>query len=172
MIHFAFKRILLADLPLLFCWFGQPHIAELWPEPKVWHEFEKKWIEKLETGFKFIASIDDKPIAYVQAYHVNDTDRKNFTDTSIPAHSIGLDLFIGDTAYLNKGYGGRLIEQFINMIKEIEPTCQAIIIDPASDNHRAITCYEKVGFKKLGTYIMPYGTIDGPGPIDLMIYKM
>lgn len=45
-------------------------------------------------------------------------------------------------------------------------------IDPATDNHRAIACYKKVGFTPIGEFIVPYGPMgNGPGPILLMMYK-
>lgn len=169
-ITFAFKPLILKDLPLLFTWFCQPYIANLWPEPKTYTEFEAKWTEHIQRDHKFIAYLDDKPIAYLQYYHVNYEDRAKFHSAHIPEPSVGSDLFIGEPTYLNKGYGTELIIQFIQYVQKVEPTCKAVIIDPANDNHRAIACYKKVGFEKIGTYVVPYGTSTGPGPIDLMIY--
>jgi RimJ/RimL family protein N-acetyltransferase len=170
---FTFKSLALTDLPLLFGWFCQQHVAQLWPEPKTWAEFETKWSEYYKRNHKFIAYLDDMPFAYIQYSHVTDEDRTKFHATPIPEPSIGCDLFIGDPNYLGKGYGTELIKQFIEYVKiYLEPTCKAILIDPASDNYRAIACYKKIGFEKVGTYVVPYGTIKGPGPIDLMIYFM
>lgn len=169
---FAFKPLTLMDLPLLFSWFCQPYVAQLWPEPKIWAEFETKWSEHYNRDHKFIAYLDNTPFAYIQYYHVTDEDRAKFHAEFIPEPSIGCDLFIGDPDYLGKGYGTELIKQFIEYAKHLEPTCKAVLIDPASDNYRAIACYKKVGFEKIGTYIVPYGTIKGPGPVDLMVYFM
>lgn len=167
---FNFKKLTANDLPLLFKWFAQPYIAELWAEPKAWPEFEVKWLERLSIDFRFIAYLGNIPVGYIHYYHVNDDDRANFPDIVLPERVVGSDVFIGNPDYLNKGYGTQLIQQFIAFVKTAEPQCQAMIIDPASDNYRAIACYKKVGFKKLGTYVMSYGTINGPGPVDLMIY--
>ena len=49
-----------------------------------------------------------------------------------------VDLFVAGSGYLNKGYGTQ------------------ILIDPASDNKRAIHCYEKAGFKFLRSTISPF----------------
>lgn len=171
-INFVFKSLVLKDLPLLFAWFAQPYIAQLWPEPKTYAEFETKWVENIKRDHKFIAYIDNKPIAYIQYYHVTDKDRAAFSHSIIPEPSVGCDLFIGDPGYLGKGYGTQLLQQFIHHVQQAESACKAMIIDPASDNYRAIVCYEKVGFKKIGTYVVEYGTIAGPGPIELMIYHI
>lgn len=169
---FIFKPVELKDLPLLFTWFCQPYIAQLWPEPKAYAEFETKWTEHIQRDHKFVAYIGDKPVAYLQYYHVTNEDRTKFHSVHIPEPSVGCDLFIGDPEYLGKGYGTELIKQFIQYVRQAEPTCKAMIIDPASDNYRAIACYKKVGFEKIGTYVVSYGTSTGPGPIDLMIYYM
>lgn len=170
--EFVFKRVESQDLQLLFRWFNQPYIAELWAEPKTWDEFREKWLDKILKDFNYVAYIDGVSIGYIRYYHVNDDDRKNFAGVYIPEPSVGSDLFIGEPEYLGKGYGAEMIRQFIAFVKSQEPNCKAMVIDPASDNLRAIACYEKVGFQKVGTYTMPYGTIHGPGPIELMIYFM
>lgn len=159
-------------MPLLFTWFCQPHVAQLWPEPQTWKEFEAKWLEHAKKDYKFIVYVEGKPFAYVQYYQVTDKDHANFTGVDIPDQSIGLDLFIADPQLLGKGYGTQLLQQFIAFVRRTVPACKAIIIDPAVDNHRAIACYQKVGFVTLGTYVMPYGTINGPGLILLMMYAI
>jgi RimJ/RimL family protein N-acetyltransferase len=170
---FNFKPLAESDLPFLFEWFAQPYIAQLWKEPD-WRTFQEKYRKRISSNdiFPFVAYIDDKPIAYIKYHHVKDDDRALFPNVEIPAFSIGLDLFIGNPNYLGKGYGTHLVKEFIQFVQKIEPHCTTIIIDPAVDNHRAIRCYEKVGFKIVGTYITPYGpTGEGPGPILLMMYN-
>lgn len=172
---FTFKLLTPQYFMLLFNWFQQDYIAQLWVEPKEWQEFEKSWQEKIKQPgvFKFLAYIDQEPVAYIHYFRVNDTDRSYFPGVDIPQHSIGLDLFIGNPAYLNKGLGAQLIKEFIQFVQTLEPQCTTIIIDPAPDNIRAIKCYEKVGFKKIGLFATPYGPIgNGPGEILLMMYKI
>lgn len=169
---FTFKAVTDADLPFLFSWFGQPYIAELWKEPN-WEMFNKKYKSHIASQhiFPFFACIAEKPIGYIKYHHVNNEDRQHFPDINIPEFAIGLDLFIGEPEYLGKGYGTRLLTEFIQFVKRAEPRCTTITIDPAIDNHRAIACYKKAGFETMGTYITTYGpTGEGPGPILLMMY--
>lgn len=175
MTQFTFKLLTPQYFLLLFNWFQQDYIAQLWVEPKEWQDFEKSWQEKIKQPgvFKFLAYIDQEPVAYIQYFRVSDWDRQHFPGVDLPEGSIGLDLFIGNPAYLGKGYGAKLLEDFISFVKTIEPTCTTIIIDPAPDNIRAIKCYEKVGFKKVGIFSTPYGPRGvGPGEILLMLYKI
>lgn len=169
---FAFQRLNEADLPLLFNWFKQPYIAQLWKEPQEWDAFQAKFIPRLSSSdsISFIAHRGNNPLGYIQYHYVTDEDRALFPDIVLPPHSIGLDLFIGEPECLNKGYGTLLLAAFIEFLTKREPLCTTMIIDPAPDNLRAIKCYEKVGFKKVGNYQTPYGpTGEGPGKILLMI---
>ena len=170
---FRFKSLEEADLPLLFDWFKQPYIAQLWKESCVYSVFKEKYIKHIasESNFPLIATMEGRPIAYLIYHYVNDEDRANFPGVDLPHLTIGLDLFIGDPSYLNKGYGTQLIKEFITFLKQKEPICRALTIDPASGNDRAIACYKKVGFKAIGLYVTPYGpTGNEPGPILLMRY--
>ncbi len=174
-LNFAFKPLVQADFALLFKWFQQPYIAKLWKEPQEWDFFKDKFTARLGSidTFSFIAYLNDRPIGYIQYHLVNDDDRTLFPDISLPLNSVGIDLFIGEPECLNRGYGTKLLADFIEHIKKLEPNCMKIIIDPAPDNHRAIACYQKVGFKTKGTYMTPYGpTGSGPGEILLMVYQM
>jgi RimJ/RimL family protein N-acetyltransferase len=172
---FTFKLIISGNFLLLFHWFSQDYIAQLWVEPKEWKEFQNVWQAKLavQDTFRYIAYVQDKPVGYIQYFKVNDTDRAHFPGIDLPDHSIGLDLFIGEPEYLGKGYGTQLMRDFIELVKIKEPQCTTIIIDPALDNLRAIKCYEKIGFKKIGIFNTPYGPRgDGAGEILLMMYKL
>jgi RimJ/RimL family protein N-acetyltransferase len=78
----------------------------------------------------------EKPIGYFQYY----------LDYFASDGLIGIDQFIGEENYLNKGVGTNTIKMFVEMIvRQHNPT--AIIIDPSPENKRAIRCYEKVGFE-------------------------
>lgn len=170
---FTFKPVTKADLPLLFEWFAQPYIEKLWKEPKEYATFEAKYLKDIASKriIPFIGYIQDEPVAFIQYHHTDEIDRGLAPEANIPVDSVGIDLFIGNPDYLNKGYGTKLLQEFMVFVKGLEPQCQAIIIDPATDNDRAIACYKKVGFKTIGERMAPYGpTGDGPGPILLMIY--
>lgn len=172
---FTFTCLQESDLPLLFTWFQQQYIAQLWKEPADYETFKEKYIAQYINAsdlHPFIAYRNEKPIGFIKYHHMNDEDRAVFPNVEFPHLSVGIDLFIGEPAYLNKGYGTRLLKEFTAFTKKREPACKTIMIDPAVDNERAIACYKKVGFKEVGIYTTPYGpTGQGPGPILLMLYQ-
>jgi aminoglycoside 6'-N-acetyltransferase len=68
-------------------------------------------------------------------------------EEDLPKNIYGFDLFIADLDYLGKGYGARIIQQFVNEI--IMPLkSEKIIVDPEVGNNKAIHVYEKTGFRK------------------------
>lgn len=96
-----------------------------------------------------ILELNNTPIGYLQYYKIDEEDKEKFElDNELTGH--GIDLFIGEKEYWNKGYGTRLLKL---MIKFIFNNCNSdfICIDPQTWNKRAIRAYEKSGFERLKT---------------------
>lgn len=79
----------------------------------------------------------EKPIGYFQYYFA-------------AGGAIGIDQFIGDETYLNRGTGEKTIRMFVELIKQ-KHNPAFIVLDPSPENKRAVRCYEKVGFKHYKT---------------------
>ena len=56
------------------------------------------------------------------------------------------DQFIGDPQYWGKGIGTNFMQMLVSYLFE-EKNANAVILDPHTNNTRAICCYQKVGFK-------------------------
>jgi aminoglycoside 6'-N-acetyltransferase len=90
------------------------------------------------------------PIGYLQYYLLNDLpecDRKKYcleeTDKIY-----GIDLFIGETNYWNKGIGSLVLSTLVKFLFE-ELQAVKVVTDPQEWNTRAIHFYEKCGFAKV-----------------------
>lgn len=70
--------------------------------------------------------------------------------------TVGIDQFIGEKDYVNRGYGTQMICVFIKQIFT-NPSIKKIIIDVDPNNHRAIHCYEKAEFKFVKKLMTPDG---------------
>jgi RimJ/RimL family protein N-acetyltransferase len=167
--HINFRRVIQADLPLLYTWFEKPHVAAWWPVPEE-NEFFKDFLEKIrsKTTIPLLVYSNQIPIGYLQYYHIDRTREKagSWLPTELPVTTIGTDQFIGDENYLGKGYGTLLLKEFIKQLHDLEPTVTTVIVDPDPENAVAIRCYEKVGFTRMGMYQAPWG------PALLMKYVM
>jgi RimJ/RimL family protein N-acetyltransferase len=139
---FRFRPLVANDFPLLLEWLSKEHVKQWWDDgddtlEKVVRNYGNQ--EELLERFVLLGSYEsgEKPIGYFQYYLIADG-------------SIGIDQFIGEEEFINRGVGTKAIQMFVEMImRERRPT--SIILDPSPENKRAIRCYEKAGFKHYET---------------------
>jgi RimJ/RimL family protein N-acetyltransferase len=133
-----FRPLTSDDFPLLLEWLSREHVKQWWDDGEdTLEKVARNYGEEEEGLERFILvqaeECGEKPIGYFQYY-------------LIPDGSIGIDQFIGEEDYINRGIGTKAIRMFVEMIiREHKPV--SIILDPSPDNKRATRCYEKVGFR-------------------------
>ncbi|MCA1026028.1 acetyltransferase [Cytobacillus kochii] len=94
----------------------------------------------------FIVELKDQPIGFMQYYQVdNENEYFGFGDNEL---IYGIDQFIGEPMLFGKGIGTRMVKLFVKYIAQ-RTEAKMVILDTATNNHRAIACYEKVGFTKV-----------------------
>lgn len=74
-----------------------------------------------------------------------------------PDGTYGMDLFIGDANYIGKGYGSKIVAQFVGKLFKL-PHVTRIIINPDINNIAVIKAYERAGFKKIKEIKRPFET--------------
>ncbi len=146
-----FRQITLEDIPLMHSWFNEAHVQKFyslreWTENEVLDKLFPS-IEFKKPLFGFIALLSECPVGYIQYYHLKDYPwpHQDF-DASIVEAGVGLDMFIGDPAWVGKGLGPKNIESFLNTV--IWPHFQFCVVDPDEHNLASIRCFEKCGFSK------------------------
>lgn len=158
LIHF--KPLDVKHFQLLNRWLNEPHV-NLWygsQEESTLAAITQKYSSyvqgyKLVDGKKkpiqaMIAYNGEIPFGYIQLYNAFDFPRENYNLGNYISEDrlLGaIDLFIGNTDFLLKGYGVQLIHQFL---EGYASKFNEIMVDPEATNKRAIKCYEKAGFKK------------------------
>ena len=138
---FKFRPLTPEDFPQMLRWLLKPHVKQWWDDGEDSLEKVALHYGEDDESEKFILVEEngetEKPIGYFQYY---------FSENG----EIGIDQFIGEENYLNKGVATKTIKMFVDMIaRRHEP--KAIILDPSPENKRAIRCYEKVGFRHYET---------------------
>ncbi|WP_377888915.1 GNAT family N-acetyltransferase [Alkalihalobacillus sp. R86527] len=88
-----------------------------------------------------IVSFNAIPIGYVQFYRSS-----SIKWLTLPQETYGMDQFIGEPAYWNKGIGTELVTTVVDYL--VGQGASLIVMDPQTRNERAIACYEKAGFEK------------------------
>ncbi|MBK8202512.1 MAG: GNAT family N-acetyltransferase [Bdellovibrionales bacterium] len=143
-------------ISLLRKWLKEPHVAEFWQEPDDETEFRKKYLEKLQERDvrPYIINYNGTPIGYIQDYEAALVGGGWWPDAK--PGTFGVDQYIGENEFINKGLGTKIIHLFVSKLFE-NPKVQEVITDPDPKNGRAIRAYEKVGFKKVGPITTPGG---------------
>jgi aminoglycoside 6'-N-acetyltransferase len=132
---------------LLRRWLATPHAQQWWGDP----DEELRLIYAIEDGEHqpFIACVNDKAIAYIQAWwptkHPDYPWQNGMTPTTR-----GIDITIGEINNLGKGFGPMIVKHFA--AKLFSEGATRLIIDPDKNNSRAIAAYIKAGFTPYDEY--------------------
>lgn len=94
-----------------------------------------------------IIQYNNMDIGYIQYYQLTSEEYLEF-GYDIQEIVFGIDLFIGEVEYWNKGIGCKVLKLLIKML-EREKKANRIAIVPQTWNVRAIKCYEKCGLTKV-----------------------
>jgi aminoglycoside 6'-N-acetyltransferase len=141
-IRLKFRPFTADDFPLMLEWLSREHVRQWWDDGEDTPEKIARNYGEDEGGlgrYILVAAEagGEKPLGYFQHYLA-------------PDGSIGIDQFIGEEDYINRGVGTQAVRIFVELIRR-EHEGASIILDPAPDNKRAIRCYEKVGFRHYAT---------------------
>ncbi len=152
---FQFKPLGEEDLKLLHQWFQVPHVKKWYARDQhfSFDMIREKYLPRINHPgiHNFIFYLDDRPIGYIQLYHLStflpegvaDHQHPLFTQYS-PDKVAGIDLFLADENVLSKGYGSLMLTQFIE--EYVKGQFEAVIVDPQKDNIIAIQFFRKNGF--------------------------
>jgi RimJ/RimL family protein N-acetyltransferase len=134
-----------SHLPLMRKWLRETHVAEFWQEPEDENEFREKYFLKLKNRgiSSYIIHLNDTPIGYIQSYEAKSIGSGWWPDAKPGTY--GIDQFIGDPEFMNKGLGSIIIFRFVEILFQNSNVLD-VIADPDPTNSRAIRAYEKIGF--------------------------
>ena len=131
------RPILPKDAPTLTAILAQPSVSR-W-----WGEFDQERVEReLIVGESdvrvFAIEVDGRLVGAIQSAEETEPEFRH----------AGIDLFLDEEAQ-GQGVGPSAIRLLARRLIE-EDGHHRITIDPAADNERAISAYEKVGFRPVG----------------------
>lgn len=153
-----FKPLTESDIEILAEWLKRPHVTEWWDAAESTDEVRAKYLPLLSSDSgvaPYFAYLDGFPIGYIQSYVAagsGDGWWPDEQDTGVR----GIDLFLSDKERMGRGLGSQTIREFVQFLFK-EPTVTKIQADPDPTNVRAIRCYEKAGFRKVGPITTPDG---------------
>jgi aminoglycoside 6'-N-acetyltransferase Ib len=153
-----FERLTEADLPMLAKWLNRPHVAEWWADCQTLAEVRDEYLPTPmddSTPLPYIVYLASLPIGYIHSYVAAGAGDGWWSGEHDPAVR-GIDQFLADADSLGRGIGTQMVREFVEFLFE-DPTVTRVQADPAPTNLRAIRCYEKAGFRRVGVISTPDG---------------
>lgn len=147
-----FKLVENQDLPLIHSWLQQPYVKKWFShEALPWQQFltfRDEIKNYFGDGKEYLVQHHNHPFGYIRYYDAHLWPEG--TGQVDPEGTYGIDLYIGDEAYLGKGFGRAMLTQFIKeIIKEQHESgnpIKKIVVDPEVENIAAIKTYLNLGF--------------------------
>ena len=138
------------DFPLLGSWLARPHVQKWWKETGELEEVERKYgphIDGTDPTLLFLAEVGGAPIGMLQSYWVDDYPG-HAESVGLPG-AAGVDLFIGELAYLGRGNGPAMLRAFVERILPVwYPGATGVVADRGITNLASIRAFEKAGFRR------------------------
>ena len=128
------------DFALLLKWLTDERVLEFYEGrdkkytlEEIKKHFSEKWEDEL---FRVIIEYQGMPIGYGQIYKLYDElyDEYNYPRSDEVVY--GMDQFIGESEYLNKGIGTKYSKMIFDFLRK-EKNANAVILDPHQNNQRA-----------------------------------
>jgi RimJ/RimL family protein N-acetyltransferase len=143
---------------MLHEWLVRPHVAEWWtPTPSLAEVIEQFRPLAIPRGRDrgYIALAASCEIGYIQSYVVKDSGDGWWPREQDPG-ARGIDQFLADETQLGRGLGTQMIRSFVAQLCA-DPGVTRVQTDPSPLNARAVRCYEKAGFQRVGEVDTPDG---------------
>ncbi len=138
------------DVRQIHKWLSSPEVLKFYEgRDKSFNleDVKRKFFNRDDEVNRCMVVYQGKEIGYIQYYPIN-TDTSNLSDYQGLKGVYGLDQFIGETEYWNKGIGTLLVTTMVDYLFN-KKKASRIVMDPMTTNVRAIKCYEKCGFQKV-----------------------
>lgn len=156
-----FRRVCPEDYPRLAVWLEQEHVRTWWGEPEEELALIRASAEGEDGTQGYIALVDGTPVGYIQSWRPADYVVPEWLNEApwladVPPDTLGVDIFIGETAKAGRGLGPLVLQAFARRL--FAEGAPRLIIDPDLDNRRAVRAYEKAGFRAYGRHAGEDGT--------------
>lgn len=145
------RELKIEDKHLLAKWLSDPKVLQYYEgrdNPFDLEKVNEKFYNCDENEMKCMVEYEDVEIGYIQYYELDEETRNHYGYSDSPYKIYGMDQFIGETEYWNRGIGTALVKSMVTFLVE-QKHADLVVMDPQTWNERAIRCYEKCGFKKV-----------------------
>jgi aminoglycoside 6'-N-acetyltransferase len=152
----AFRPVEERDFPLLTGWLAEPHVRGFYQKTSVsLEEVASEYgpcVRGEEPSVCHLASIAGTPFAYLQCYR--NADYREWADLIGVDGGISVDLFIGDSTYLRKGFGRAALRGYLQRVAFLYYNRETLAyIAHEQGNTAALRCSQAAGFRPLRVFL-------------------
>lgn len=143
------RKIVKEDSYQLAKWLSKPSVLEFYEgrdNPFDLEKVKKDFYDPKDETVKCIVEYEDRDIGYIQFYLLDDKTKEEYR--YVDENIYGMDQFIGEEKFWNKGIGTLLVSSMVEFLIKYK-NADRIVMDPQTTNSRALRCYENCGFKKV-----------------------
>lgn len=160
-----FRKLSRTDIPSLSRWLADPDVARWWREEDIAvSALLEKYSPRIDGNERvraFVIVIDGGDVGFIQAYRL--VDHPAYArQLPVSADAVAIDLYIGESTWRGRGWGARVLKEFLRLVVYGEFGAQLAVIAPGPTNIRAVKTYERVGFRWLATATI----VDESSPLD------
>jgi len=130
------------DLSILKAWDEKEHV--LASDPNDDWNWEEELQRKPPWREFWMVLFSEKPIGFLQIIDPAEEDSHYWG--SMEAHFRAIDIWIGEEAFLNKGFGTRMMRFALDRCFSNQDVL-SVLVDPLESNLGAIRFYERLGFQ-------------------------
>jgi aminoglycoside 6'-N-acetyltransferase len=148
----AFRPLVEADFPFLVRWLAEPHVRAFYQkDPVSLAQVALEYgpaVRLEEATICSLALHRGAPFAHLQCYR--NADYPEWAEIIGVVDGISVDLFIGDPAYLRRGFGRAALRGYLDEV--VFPSYageRRAYIGHELTNHAALQCSQAVGFQPL-----------------------
>lgn len=177
-----FEKLSEKHLKIILTWLSEPHVMEFWDNSQAHKDDIIYFVHGRQQASPYadgkyvywISFIENEPFAMIMTIQEtleDDINQEKLKQLSKTGNSYSLDFMIGNTQYLNKGYGSTTLTEFIKYFrKNFDQKADTFFIDPAADNEKASHVYLKAGFQHVCDFMME-GNVSVAGKIHQLLIK-
>ncbi|MFB7139969.1 GNAT family N-acetyltransferase [Gottfriedia sp. NPDC056225] len=139
------------DIPLLSRWLSDLKVLQYYEgrdNPFDEEKVKQVFFSKDPSIQMCIVVYENIEIGYLQYFKLDAESKSEYGYELNNEVIYGMDQFIGNINYWNRGIGSLLVSSMVSHLVSIH-IAKKIVVDPQTWNIRAIKCYEKCGFKKI-----------------------
>lgn len=147
----AVRLLQTEDEQLLVKWLSDPEVLQYYEGRDQPHDLElvrAHFYNQDDEAARCVVEYDGRPIGYIQFYELETEERAKYGYADHGEIIYGTDQFIGETDCWNRGIGSQLVKSMTAYLIQ-EKHARKIVMDPQAWNERALSCYEKCGFKRV-----------------------